>query len=142
MQLFQEFSIALAELKLWCPATGTQDLCTTLEQCVIYFEYPKMHLVSHILVSTQLMDFGDNSTTDISGHLHIGNVKMIYPSTKTVNCIQQMLKHNGRFTSLDNMEKTLSCLAIQGWNDIGTAIVFNLLSGADKQLNMYRVYIS
>jgi len=142
MQFMQEFSIRMAEVKPWWQATGIQDLWETLEQHVIHFEYTKMYLVTHLAVSTQQICCGDNSITNISEHLHIGNVKKAYQSTKKVNCIQQMLKHNDWCTSLDYMEKTLSYLAIQCWYDIATTIVFNLLSGANKQWNIHRVHIS
>ena len=40
------------------------------------------------------------------------------------------------------MEKTLSHLAIQGWYNIDSAIVFNLLSAANKRRNTCRAHIS
>jgi hypothetical protein len=43
-----------------------------------------------------------------------------------------MLKHNDRCTSLEYMEETLLYLALQGWYDIDSAKVFNLLSVIDK----------
>jgi uncharacterized protein YutD len=67
------------------------------------------------------MGSGDNITTDSAQWLHIGNVKDAYQSTNIVNYIQQMLKHN------DCMEETLSYLALQGWYNIDSVKVFNLL---------------
>jgi len=49
-----------------------------------------------------------------------------------------MLKHNDRCTSLDYIEETLSYLVFQGWYDIDSATVFNLLSAADKWQNTRR----
>jgi len=87
------------------------------------------------------MGSGDNFTTDISERLHIGNVKEAYRSTNQVNYIQQMLQHNDRCTSLDYMEETLSYLALQGWYDIDSAKVFNLLSAANKRRNTRRAHL-
>jgi len=49
-----------------------------------------------------------------------------------------MLKHNDRCTSLDSMEETLSYLALQGWYDMDSAKVFNLLSATDKRRSTLR----
>ena len=46
-----------------------------------------------------------------------------------------MLKHNDRCTGLNYMEETLSYLALQGWYDIDSAKIFNLLSAADTWWN-------
>ena len=73
------------------------------------------------------MGSGDNFTTDISERLHISNVKEAYRSTNKVNYIRQMLKHNDQFTGLDYMQETLSFLTLQGWYDIHSVKVFNLL---------------
>ena len=84
-----------------------QLLLKSIEQLVIHFGYPKMHLVSHISASIQRIGSGDNFISDISDWVHIANVKEAYPSSNRVNCIRQMLKHNDRCTSLDYMEETL-----------------------------------
>jgi hypothetical protein len=52
-----------------------------------------------------------------------------------------MFKHNDLFTGLDYMEETLSYLALQGWYDIDSANVFNLLSAADKRRSIYRAHL-
>jgi len=44
-----------------------------------------------------------------------------------------MLKHNDRCPSLDYMEETVFHLALQGWYDIDSAKVFNLLSATNKR---------
>jgi len=100
-----------------------------------------MHLVSHISGSIRRMGSGDNFTTDISERLHIANVKEAYRSTFKVNYIRQMLKHNDRCTSLDYMEETLSYLALQGWYEIDSAKVFNLLSATDKRQSTRRAHL-
>jgi len=99
-----------------------------------------MHRVSHISESIRRMGSGDNFTTDISEQLHIANLKEAYRSTNKVNYTRQMLKHNDRCTGLDYMEEILSHLALQGWYDIDSAKVFNLLSAADKRRNTRRAH--
>jgi len=84
--------------------------------------------VSHRSKSTWQMGSGDNSTTDISERLHIGNVEESYRSTNDVNYIQQMLKHNDWCTGLEYMEETVSHLALQGWYDIDSTRAFDLPS--------------
>ena len=88
----KEFSIRMIEFEAWWETLGIQALRKTIEQRVIHFGYPKMHLVSHISESIRRMGSGDNFTTDISQRLHITNVKEAYRSSNKVNYIQQMLK--------------------------------------------------
>jgi len=87
------------------------------------------------------MGTGDNFTTDISERLHSANVKEAYHSTNKVNYIRQMIKHNDRCTGLDYMEEILSYLALQGWYDIDSAKVFNLLSATDKRRSTRRAHL-
>jgi hypothetical protein len=44
----KEFSIPMIEFEAWRETIGIQTLRKTIEQRVIHFGYPKMHLVSHI----------------------------------------------------------------------------------------------
>jgi len=132
-QFRTEYSIRLIEFKAWWETIGIQVLRKSIEQLVIHFGYPKMHLMSYISESIRWMGSGDNFTTDISEWLHIANVKEAYWSTNKVNYIRQMLKHNNRCTGLDYMEEILSYLALQGWEDIDSAKIFNLLSTTDKR---------
>jgi len=136
-----EFSIRMTEFKAWWETIGIQVLRKTIEQRVLHFRYPKMHLVSHISESIRRMGSGDNFTTDISERLHIANVKEAYRSSNKVNYIRQMLKHNDRCTSLDYMDETLSYLALEGWYNIDSAKVFNLLSATDKQRSTRRAHL-
>jgi len=140
MRFTKEFSIQLVEFEAWWQAIGVHKLQKTIEQCVIHFRYPKIHPVSHISESLRRMGSGDNFTTNISERLHIGNVKEAYRSTNNINYIQQMLKHNDRCTGLDYMEETLSYLALQGWYDIDSAKVFNLLSATNTQRSTRRAH--
>jgi len=87
------------------------------------------------------MGSGDNFTTDISEQLHISNVKEAYRSSNKVNYIRKMLKHNDRSTGLDYMEETLSYLVLEGWYDIDSAKVFNLLFSTDKQWSTRRAHL-
>jgi hypothetical protein len=88
----KEFSIRMIEFGAWWQAIIIQKLKKTIQQRVIHFGYPKMHLESHISESIRRMGFGDNFTTDISERLHIGNVKEKYRYTNKVNYIWQMLQ--------------------------------------------------
>jgi hypothetical protein len=81
------------------------------------------------------MGSGNDSSTDISKWLNIGNVKGAYRSTNKVTYIQQMLKHNDQCTGLNYMEEILSYLALPGHYDIDTAKAFNLQSATDEQRN-------
>ena len=141
MRFMKKFSIRLVEFEAWWVAIGVQELRKTIEQLVIHFGYPKMHLVSRISESIWRMGSSDNFTSDISERLHICNVQEAYQSTNKVNYIQQMFKHNDQCTSLDYMEETLSYLALQGWYDIDSAKVFVLLSAADEQRNTCRAHL-
>jgi hypothetical protein len=125
-----ELSICGIEFEAALEIFGIQALRKSIEQRVIHFRYPKMHLVSHISESIRQMDFGNNVTTNISEQLHIAIMKEAYRSTNKVNYIRQMLKHNDRCTGLESMEETLSYLALQGWYDIDSETVFNLLSAS------------
>jgi len=87
MQFNQELSIRLIKFEAWWQAICVQELRKTIQQRVIHFGYPKMHLVSHISESIRRMRARDNFTTDISVRLHIGNVKEAYRSTNQVNYI-------------------------------------------------------
>jgi len=136
-----EFSIHLTEFETWWETIAIQALRNSIEQCVRHFGYPKMHLVSHISESIRRMGSGDNFTTDISEWLHIANLKEAYRSTNKVNYIRQMLKNNDWCTSLDYVEETLSYLALQGWYDIDSAKVFNILSATDKRRSTRRAHL-
>jgi len=132
-QCKKEFSIRMIEFEAWWETIGTQALRKTIEQRVIHFGYPKIHRVSYISESIGPMGFSDNFTTEISEQLHIANVKEAYRSSNKVNYIRQMLKHNEQCTGLDYMEVTFSYLALEGWYDVDSAKVFNLLSATDKR---------
>jgi len=132
MRFKKEFSLHWIEFEAWWETISIQALRKTIEQRVIHLGHPKMHRVSHISESIRRMGSGDNFTTDISERLHIANGKEAYRSSNKVNYIWQMLMHNDRCTGLDYMEETLSYLALQGWYDMDSAKVFNLLSATDQ----------
>jgi len=114
MWLEKEFSMRLIKFEAWWQAIGRQELQNTFQQHVIKIRYPNMHLVSNILQSIRWMGPGNNFCTDISKQVYIGNLKEEYRSTNKVSFIRQMLKHNDRFTSVDNMEDTLRYQALHG----------------------------
>jgi hypothetical protein len=99
-----------------------------------------MQFLSHISESIWQMGSGNNVTPDISEPLHIGNVKEAYRSTNKVNDIGKMIKHDGKCTCLDCMEKVVSHHALQGWQNIDSANVFNLLSITNKRRNTHRAH--
>jgi len=143
MWFMNAFSTCLVQFEAWWPTIRVQELRKTIEQRVIHFGYPKMHLWSHISEWIRQMGSGDNITTDISEWLHISNVKEAYWSSNEVNYIQQMLKHNDRCTGLDFMEETVSYLALQGWYDTNSVKVFNLLAAADiRQIHIEPIFYS
>jgi len=141
MQFKKELAICLIEFEAWWQTISIQEHRKAMQQCVIHFGYPKMHLMRHISQSIGWMDAGDNFTTIISEQLHIGNVKEAYRSTNKVHYFWQMLKHNDLSTSYDYLEETLSYRTLQGWYDVDLAKVFNLLSTADKQPNTRRAHL-
>jgi hypothetical protein len=59
MPLTKEFSMELVEFDGWSQGIGVQMLRKTIEQCVVYFLYADMHLLSHISKSIQPKGFGD-----------------------------------------------------------------------------------
>jgi len=141
-QFKTEFSIHLIKFEAWWETMGIQALGKTIEQHLIHFGYPKMHLLSHISPSIRGMGSGDNFTTDITEQLHLANVKGAYQSSNRVNYGRQMPKHNARCTGLDFMEETLSHLALDGWYDIDSAKGFNLLSATYKWRSTHRAHLS
>jgi len=136
-----EFSVRMIEFEAWWETLGIQQLRKTIERRVISFGYPKMHLVSHISESNRRMGSSNNFTTDNSERLHIAKVKEAYRSSNKVNYIRQMLKHNDPCTGLCQMEETLSYLALEGWYDVDSAKVFNLLSATDKRRSTCRAHL-
>ena len=66
MRFTKEFPIHLVEFGAWWQAIGVQELWKTIQQHVIHFRYPKMHLVSYISESIRQMGSGNNFTTDSS----------------------------------------------------------------------------
>jgi len=128
----KEFSIHMIEFEACWETIGIQVLQKTIEQGVIHFGYPNMHVLCHISQSIHRMGSGDNFTPDISERLHIANVKEAYRSNNKVSYIRQMLKPNDQCIGLNSMEETLSYLALEGWYDIDSAKAFNLLSATDQ----------
>jgi len=123
-----EFSIHWIKFEAWWETIGIQAIRKTIAQCILYFRYPNIPLVSHISESIQPMGYSDNITTEISEWLHIANMNESYRSSNKVNYIRQVLKLNDQCTGLDYLEETLSYLALQGWHGNNSANVFNQLS--------------
>jgi hypothetical protein len=51
MRFKKVLSIRLIEFEAWLETIGIQSLCKTIQQHVMHFGYPKMHLLSHISTS-------------------------------------------------------------------------------------------
>jgi hypothetical protein len=77
-QLKTEFSISLIECEAWWETICIQVLWKAIEQHVIHFGYPKMHLFSHLSQSIRRMGSGANFSPEISEWLYIANVKEAY----------------------------------------------------------------
>jgi hypothetical protein len=52
-----------------------------------------------------------------------------------------MLKHMDRFTGLDYMEEILSYLALERWNDVDSANVFNILCATYERRSTRRAHL-
>ena len=104
---------------------------------VYHFQFPKMHLLSHISDSIRQMGSPDNFSTDVSELLHVEMVKEAYRSTNRVNFEQQMLWYNDRYTGLAYMIQTLEYLAVRGSFDSDTAQTLRMCS-RDERLRSTR----
>ena len=113
----------------------------TIEQCVIHFGHPQIHLFSHISQTIEILGSGDIFTADISDWLHIGNVNDVNWSATKVNYVLQMHKHSDQSTGCKYIDETLSYLALEGWFSIDLAKGFNLQSAANKWWNTCRAYL-
>jgi hypothetical protein len=77
-RFMKEFSIRMIEFESLLETIGIQALRKTIEQCVIHFGYPMMHLVRHISESIRQKASSDNCTPHISEWLHITSVNEAY----------------------------------------------------------------
>jgi hypothetical protein len=137
----KDLYIRLFDFTAWETAIVVQDLRKIIKQSVIHFGYPKTRHWSHISHSIWRIGSHWNFTTDMSKWLHIGNLKEAYRSTCIVNYIRQIPKHNDWCTGHDYMVETLAYLAIQGYYDIDSANVCNLLSATDEWRNTPRAHL-
>jgi len=135
MRLTKEFSIRLVEFEASWQAISVQELWKPIEQGVIHFGYPKMHLVSNISESIRRMGSGDNFTTYSSEWLHISNVKEADRSTNKVNYILQMLKHNDRCTWLTIWRRHCHILPFKAGRILTLRKLSTLISATDKWRN-------
>jgi hypothetical protein len=103
-----------------------------LRKKIFHFQFPKMHLLSHIAESISYMGSPDNFSTDVSELLHIEMVKEAYRASNRVNFQEQMLWYNDRNTSLGYMIQSLEYLALRGNFDPDTACVLGMTDRADR----------
>jgi hypothetical protein len=111
-RLKKKFSVHSIKCEDWWETISNQVLRTTIDQRIIHFEYPKMQLVSHLWLSIRPMGSSVKFTTDISGRLHISDVKEAYRCSNHVNYIWQMFKHNDQCTGVNYMAETMSYLVL------------------------------
>src|SRR5205807_2741770 len=91
-----------------------------LESAIYHFQFPKMHMLSHVSSSIRRMGSPDNFSTDISELLHIENVKEAYRASNRVQYVEQMLWYNDRHTGIAYMVQVLEHLALSGMYDHDT----------------------
>jgi hypothetical protein len=113
----KQLSIRMNEFLACWKAIGVDELRQTIEQHVIHFEYPKMHLVSHILKSIRQMGSVDILTPDNAEQICNGNVREAYQCKNKVNYIRHMLKHNDWCAIRDHLEETQLVLATVPFSD-------------------------
>ena len=97
-----------------------------------HFQFPKMHLLSHISESICRMGSPDNFSTDVWELLHVEIVKEAYRSTNSVNVKEQILWYNDRYRGLAYMIQTLEYLALRGSFDSDTARTLKLSSREER----------
>jgi hypothetical protein len=135
MRFKTDISIRMIDFYAGLESIGIHALRKRIEQRINHFGYPKMHLLSHTSESIRWMGSDDNFTINLSERLHIAKVKEAYRSSNKVNYNRQILKHN------DDMEETLSYLALEGWYDVDSTKVINLLSATDKWQSTTRAHL-
>jgi len=136
----KQLSITLTQFIASWQAIGIQEHRKRIQQPVIHFRYPKMHLVSHISESIRRECSLDNLACNISKLLHISTVREACGSSSKDNDIRQVLIHNNRYTRLDYLQKILLHYTLQGWNNTISAKVFHPLLTADIQRSNCRPY--
>ena len=127
-----ERKVKEAEKRGWAQARRDREY-EKLRAEVFHFQFPKMHLLSHISESIRRMGSPDNFSTDVSELLHVEMVKEAYRSTNRVNFEEQMLWYNDRNTGLAYMIQTLEYLALRGSFDSDTARTLRMCSRDERR---------
>ena len=99
---------------------------------VYHFQFPKIHLLSHISESIRRMGSPDNFSTDVLELLHVEMVKEAYCSTNRVNFKEQILWYNDRHMGLAYMIQTLEYLGLRGSFDSDTAWTLGIRSREER----------
>ena len=99
---------------------------------IYHFQFPKMHLLSHLTESICQMGSPNNFSTDVSELLHVEMVNEAYRSTNRVNFEEQILWYNDRYTGLAYMIQTLEYLAFRGSLDSDTARTLRMSSQEER----------
>lgn len=106
-----------------------------LETAIYHFQFPKMHMLSHVSNSIRRMGSPDNFSTDVSELLHRENVKEAYRASNRVQYEEQMLWYNDRHTGIAYMVQTLEHLALSGMYDQDTARVLGMQTRNERLLS-------
>jgi hypothetical protein len=106
-----------------------------LESAIYHFQFPKMHMLSHVSSSIRRMGSPDNFSTDISELLHIENVKEAYRASNRVQYVEQMLWYNDRHTGIAYMVQVLEHLALSGMYDHDTARILGMQTRDERLLS-------
>jgi len=138
----KKLSIHFTEFEAWLNPICILVLRKPIKQSVFYSGDCKTHPISKISDSIWRIYSSDNGMADNSWGLHIGNVKEAYWSTNKCNYIQHTFKYLDRSPGHVHMEVTLAYSALQGWYNIDSATLFNLLCTADIWENTRRAHLS
>ncbi|KAF8415264.1 hypothetical protein EV426DRAFT_666012 [Tirmania nivea] len=102
------------------------------------FNFPKMHLLSHLMDHIRQHRSYDSWTTDVSEGLHV-SLKDAYRSTNWVNFTKQLLAYLDTDLGMSMMRLNLTYLALNGFYVPDSAQILDLLPPPIKLLNTWRV---
>ena len=98
------------------------------------FNFPKIHLLSHISDHVRQHESSDNWTTDVSEALHM-NFKDAYRASNRVNYNKQIVQYMDAELGMSRMRATLTYLANQGYYQPESARILDLQPPPIRILN-------
>jgi len=101
------------------------------------FNFPKMHLWSHLTDHIRQHGASDNWTTDVSEGLHV-SPKNAYRATNRVNFVSQLLAYLDADMGMSMMRLNLTHLALNGFYVPASTRILDLLPLTIKLLNTRR----